>query len=65
MAKHHFSHLYGDHLENVTYIQLYFIIIGFIDPENMRVYTKILYLSGLEAKILPKTQCLEAICFGL
>ncbi len=35
----------------------YFIIIGFLDdPENMGVGTKIVFLNGLEAKILPKTQ---------
>ena len=45
----------------------YFIIIGFPDPENMGVDTKIVFLNGLEAKILPKTQlfndCLVAILF--
>ena len=34
----------------------YFIIIGFLDPENMGVDTKIVFLNGLEAKILPNTQ---------
>ena len=34
----------------------FFIIIGFPDPENMRVDTEIVFLNGLEAKILPKTQ---------
>ena len=34
----------------------YFIIIGFPVPKNMGVGTKIVFLNGLEAKILPKTQ---------
>ena len=45
----------------------YFIIIGFPDPENIGVDTKIVFLNGLKAKILPKTQlfndCLVAILF--
>ena len=45
----------------------YFIIIGFLDPENMGVDTKIVFLNGLEAKILPQTQlfndCPIAILF--
>ena len=64
MAKHHFSYEYGGHLENVSYIQLLFII-GFRGPENIGVDNKIVFLNGLEAKILPKTQlfndCLVAI----
>ena len=47
--------------------KFYFIIIGFPDPENMGVDTKIVFLNGLEAKLLPKTQlfndCLVAIVF--
>ena len=34
----------------------YFIMIGFLDHENMRVNTKIVILSGLQLKISPKTQ---------
>ena len=44
----------------------YFIFSGFLDPENMEVDTKIVFLSELEAKILPKTQfndCRVAILF--
>ncbi len=46
----------------------YFIFIGFLDPENIEVDTKIVFLSELEAKILPKRQfndCRVAILFGL
>ena len=53
--KRHFSYLYGGHLENVSYKQLLFSIIWFIDPESMEVDTEIVFLSGLEAKILRKT----------
>ena len=67
MAKYHFSYAYGGRIENLSYIQLLFFIIGFPDPENMGVDTKIALLNGLEAKILPKTQlfndCLVAILF--
>ena len=31
------------------------IIVGFLDPENMGVDAKIVFLSNLAAKILPKT----------
>ena len=31
-----------------------FVIIGILDHENLLVDTKIVFLSGLEAKILPK-----------
>ena len=34
----------------------YFNIIGFHDRENMRVDTKIVFLSGLLVKIFPKPQ---------
>ena len=47
--------VYGGHLENVSYKQLVFIIIWFIDPESMEVDTKIVFLIGLEAKLLRKT----------
>ena len=47
--------------------KLYVIIIRFPDPENVGVDTTIVFLNGLEAKILPKTQlfndCLVAILF--
>ena len=49
-AKRYYSYLYGSHLETYhTYI-FYFIIIGFIDPENIRIDTKIVFLSGLQVK---------------
>ena len=44
----------------------YSIFIGFGDPENMSVYTKIVFLSGLQVKISSKTQyidCYLAILF--
>ena len=53
--KHHFLYLYGGHFENVAYMQLFDIIFGFLDPENMGIDTKIVFLSDLEANILPKT----------
>ena len=53
--KHHFLYLYGGHFENVQHMQLYVINIGFLDPENMGVDTKIVFLSDLDAKIWPKT----------
>ena len=31
-----------------------FVIIGILVHENLLVYSKIVFLSGLEAKILPK-----------
>ena len=47
--------------------KFYFIIIGFPDPENMGVDTTMVFLNGLEAKLLPKTQlfndCLVTILF--
>ena len=62
-AKRHFSYLYGGHLETChTYI-FYFIIIGFLDPENIRVYTKIVFLTGLQVNTSPKTDCCVAILF--
>ena len=62
-AKRHFSYLYGGHLETChTYI-FYFIIIGFLDPENIRIYTKIVFLTGLQVKTSPKTDCCVAILF--
>ena len=62
-AKRHFSYLYGGHLETChTYI-FYFIIIGFLDPENIRIYTKIVLLSGLQVKTSPKTDCCVTILF--
>ena len=33
----------------------YCIIVGFLNPENMGVDAKIVFLSDLEANILPKT----------
>ena len=44
----------------------YFIIIGFLDPETIRIDTKIVFLSGLRVKTSPKTQfndCCVAILF--
>ena len=62
-AKRYYSYLYGGHLETChTYI-FYFIIIGFIDPENIRIDTKIVFLSGLQVKTSPKTDCCVAILF--
>ena len=49
-AKRYFLYLYGDHLETCHTYNFYFIIIGFFDPENMRVDTKIVFLSGLQVK---------------
>ena len=53
--KFHFSYLHGGHLENVAYFQFFLMFIGFVDHESMEIYTKIVFLTGLEAKILPKT----------
>ena len=50
-----FIYLYGGHFENVSYMQLFYIIFGFLDHESMGVDAKIVSLSDLEAKILPKT----------
>ncbi len=62
-AKRYFSYLYGGHLETChTYI-FYFIIIGFLDPENIRIYTKIVSLTGLQVNTSPKTDCCVAILF--
>ena len=64
-AKRYFSYLYGGHLETChTYI-FYFIIIGFLDPENIRIDTNIVFLSGsgLQVKTSPKTDCCVAILF--
>ena len=62
-AKRYFSYLYGGHLETChTYI-FYFIIIGFLDPENIRIYTKMVFLTGLQVKTSPKTDCCVAILF--
>ena len=41
----------------------YFIIIGFLEPENMRGDPKIVFLSGLHVKTSPKTDCCVAILF--
>ena len=58
-AKRYFSYLYGGHLETChTYI-FYFIIIGFLDPENIRIYTKIVFLTGLQVKTSPKPDFLR------
>ena len=35
---------------------LYLIIIGFLDPDNIRVDTKIVFLSGLQVNKSPTTQ---------
>ena len=43
-------------------------VIGFIDPENIGVDTKIVLINDLEANILPKTQCNDCrgpLCFCL
>ena len=62
-AKCYFSYLYGGHLETChTYI-FYFILIGFLDPENIRLYTKIVFLTGLQLKTSPKTDGCVAILF--
>ena len=53
--KCHFSYLHGGHLENVAYFQFFLMFIGFVDHESMEIFTKIVFLTGLEAKILPKT----------
>ena len=37
----------------------YSIFIRFGNPENMRLDTKIVFLSGLPVKILPKTQYID------
>ena len=54
-ASRHFAYLHGGHLENVSYFQLFLFFIGFVDHESMEIYIKIVFLTGLEAKILPKT----------
>ena len=41
----------------------YSIFIRFGDPENMRLDTKIVFLSGLPVKILPKTQYIDWCMF--
>ena len=41
----------------------YFIVIGFRDPENIRIATKLVFLSGLQEKTSPKTDCCVAILF--
>ena len=49
-----------------TYNFYFIIIIEFLDPENMRVDTNIVFLSGLQVNISPKTQsnvCCIAILF--
>ena len=45
--KRNFSYLYGGHLENLSYMQLLFSIIGFLDREINVVDIKIVFLSGL------------------
>ena len=50
-----FSYLHGGHLENVAYFQFFLMFIGIVDHESMETYTKIVFLTGLEPKILPKT----------
>ena len=62
-AKRYFSYLYGGHLETCHTYNFYFIINGFLDPENMMVDTKIVFLSGLQVKTTPKTDCCVAILF--
>ena len=61
--KRYFSYLYGGHLETCHTYNFYLIIIGFLDPENMRVDTNIVFLSGLQVKTSPKTDCCVAILF--
>ena len=63
IGKRYFSYLYGGHLETCHTCNFYFIINGFLDPENMRVDTKIVFLSGLQVKTSPKTDCCVAILF--
>ena len=62
-AKRHFSYVYDSHLETRRTYIFYFIIIGFLDPENMRIDTKIVLLSGLQVNTSPKTDCCVAILF--
>ena len=62
-AKRYFSYLYGGHLETCHTHIFYFIIIGFLDSENMRIDTKMVFLSGLQVKTPPKTDCCVAISF--
>ena len=62
-AKRYFSYLYGGHLETCHTHIFYFIIIGFLDSENMRIDTKMVFLSGLQVKTSPKTDCCVAISF--
>ena len=46
----------AQHLEKVAYFQFFLMFIGFVDHESMEIYTKIVFLTGLEAKKkLPKT----------
>ena len=46
----------------------YLIIIGFLDPENIRIDAKIVFLSGLQVKTSPKTKlndcCVLLFNFG-
>ena len=42
-------------LKTCNTYNFYCIIVGFLDPENMGVDAKIVFLNDLEAKILPKT----------
>ena len=42
----------------------YFIIIRFLDPENIGVYAKIAFLGGLQAKISSKTQFYQILSHG-
>ena len=44
-----------------TYI-FYFIIIGFIDSENMRIATKIMFLSGLQEEDIYHYPITRIVC---
>ena len=61
--KRYFSYLYGCHLETCHTYNFYFIIIGFLDHENMRVDTKIVFLIGVQVNTSPKPDCCVAILF--
>ena len=57
MAKLQCSCLYGGHVLKTCHSYNFFVsLYAFRDPENMGVDDKIVFLSGLEAQILYKTQ---------
>ena len=49
--------LYGGHLEKRQTYNFDCTSTGLRNPDKMGVDTKIVFLNGLEANILPKTQC--------